>query len=79
MPELKLNLDPGDLSLAEVRDIEDKSGKPISTVIEDLKSLEYNMDEVIAVLWVLQRREDPGFTFEDAENLKLSEIDIQTS
>jgi len=74
--KLNLTLDPASLTLGEIGDLEQQAGCPIMTLLADLRAGRYNMREVIAVLWVLQRRDNPALTLDDVRNTKLSDVEF---
>lgn len=66
----------GDLTLGEVADMEEKAEKPVSEILVDLRTGAYSMKELLAFVWVVGRRENPDFTWDDARALSLDDIEI---
>lgn len=50
----------------------DESGRPVSQVEIPLKALK-------ALIWVIKRREVVGFSLEDARNVRVSALDIDSA
>lgn len=63
-----LEIDLGDLRIREIEDLEDKTGRPFDALFEDGKP----RGTVLRALgWVIKRRDDPDFTWEEAGELKI--------
>lgn len=60
------------LTLGEVAAVEEKSGLAVTEIGEPGVPMAKFM---AAVAWVFKRRTDPGFTFEQALDLPMSELD----
>lgn len=69
--KVKLNLE--ELTLREIEDFEAAGGLAISEVGAG-KALPARA--LRALVWIMQRREDPSFTFEAAGDVKVSELDF---
>lgn len=66
MPELDIN----SLTLKEIEDIEDTIDLPLSELFSGKKSAK----GLRALAWIIERRTNPGFTYEQAGDLPLTAI-----
>lgn len=66
-----MNFDINDLTIGEIADIEEATGKGISDLFADGTSQARVMQ---AVVWIARRREDASFTFADAGNMTFTEL-----
>lgn len=71
---IDLTIDLDDMSLGEIVDFEDASGSLIGSIDESNLSAR----ELVALVWIAQRRTDPDFTFDDAREVKVSQLNIPT-
>lgn len=69
-------LDIGSLTLREIEDFEAASGMAIGEIGEG-KALPARA--LRAAVWILQRREDPSFTFEAAGDVRVTDLDFGES
>lgn len=64
------------LTLGEAMDFEEKSGLTLA-------SLQRNtippMRALVAIIWVLGRRNDPAFTFDQAKEVRFSDINFEAA
>ena len=66
-----MNLNVDDLTLGELEDIEERTGVNVAT----LRGGGPPPSKVLtALVWVMKRREDPSFTYEQARELKVTEL-----
>lgn len=68
----KLQIDATDLTLAEYGEIEETLGASL----EDLLAGVGKWKAVAAMAWIIRRREDPSFTFEDAGAYRMGDIEL---
>lgn len=68
---MKINLDVSKLTLREVEDFEEATGLPISS----LKPGSVTAKQMRGIIWLTQRRADPDFTYEQAGDLILGELE----
>lgn len=66
-----MNFDINDLTIGEVADIEEATGKSISTLFDGSGSQARTLQ---AVIWIVRRREDPTLTLEQAGNMTFTEM-----
>jgi len=52
---------------ADGKPVRDKRGRP-------LQQVRMTMKEVIALMWLIRRRDEPGFTLEDARKLRVADL-----
>jgi hypothetical protein len=67
----KLRLDPNELTPGDL-----KRARVALDGRNPWELLEDPLDAMILAIWCFKSREDPTFTFEDAENVKLGEFDM---
>lgn len=67
-------LDPDDLTLGEIEDIEEIAGVPVATLFSDPKALPAKA--LTAIVYVMKRRSDPEFTIERARATTIGSLDI---
>jgi hypothetical protein len=48
--------------------VRDKRGRPVQQV-------DFSMEEYTGLMWLIRRRDDPGYTWEQAENLTLRDME----
>lgn len=60
-----------DLELWEIEEFEEKSGVALAQVV-DASTLPFRA--VAALCWIVKRRDDPDYSYEEARRLKLSQI-----
>ncbi|MFE1095883.1 hypothetical protein [Streptomyces smyrnaeus] len=51
--------------------IKDEKGRPV-------KSMELDPLHLVTMVWLLQKKKDPNFSFEDAMNVPAVELDVQS-
>lgn len=69
----RINIDPDDLTLNEVEEVETILGAPIDGIFTSGKP---RAAALKAVLLVITRRTDPDATLESVGNVKLSELSL---
>ena len=74
---IHLELDVNRFTLAELEDLEEATGMSFVQLGERLQSGDYPIKLLRALVWILRRRTDPGFTLEDARELSLGDIRFQ--
>lgn len=71
---MKVNLDIGSLTLREIEDFETKTQMGIS----DLGAGKAMPAKALrALVWILTRRNDPSYSYEDAGDVKITELDFE--
>ncbi len=70
---MEIILDVGELTIGDVEDIEEICGRPFDELDFDKPSAKL----VKAVVYILNRRTNPGFTLDDAREVKLSEVKVK--
>jgi len=72
---MDLTLDMAKLTLGDMADWEEYTGKPLTSLAGvDVATL--SAKEMIAVVWLAGRQDNPSFTLEDAKRMPLSEIEV---
>ena len=61
-----------ELTLGDIAEVEEMSGQSFAS-LTDGKSAKGSL--MVALAWVIKRKEDPKFSYEDAKQLKMSEIE----
>ncbi len=61
-----------ELTLGDVAEVEELSGQPLSS-LGDPNAPKGKL--MIAVAWIIKRKEDPKFTYEHAKRLTMDEIE----
>lgn len=72
MTVLKFDID--DLTLEELVLIEDKVGE---SAMATLASGQVSAKAMTAVVWIIHRREDPEYAYEDALKVRVVDLDFQ--
>ncbi|MDP9388183.1 MAG: hypothetical protein M3Q48_09810 [Actinomycetota bacterium] len=67
-----LTIDPDDLTLGEVEQLEELTGKPLGEMFNGAISAK----AATALVYVIKRREDPAFTLDDARAFKIGGLNI---
>lgn len=65
-----MKIDPDKLTFREVLDVEDKAGMGIADVFKTQSTR-----GLAALVWVVRRREDAGFSWDDALDMEISATD----
>jgi len=68
-------VDPDDLTLGEVEDFEQASGTSIANVLAG----EVSARALIALVWVMKRRDNPAFTMDDARKIRFGQFGKTTA
>lgn len=63
-----------DLSVGEVCDLEDATGKSFMEVADGLRR--GSMSSMMGLLWVVRRRDEPGLAFEDLRAVRVSDLRV---
>lgn len=69
---MKLVLDVDEMTLGELEELEALAG----CTIEDIMQGERSVRSMIAIIFILRRRDNPAFTLEDAKRVKMSELEL---
>lgn len=74
-----LKFDPEDLTIGEMEDLEQAAGKSFGEIIRDFRTDMFSVSTIKAIVWVVKRRDDPGFTLEQAREVKASLLFASTN
>lgn len=92
-----LAINPDDLTLGEMEEFEELSGRPLAKmlqgdVIKDengnvipgkdgkpQREIDPRVKDIIALVFLAKRREEPDFTLAEARNIKISELQLGAS
>ena len=74
LPEI-IDFDPNDLTLGEMEEIETAAGVPFQSLVAQFEKQEMTTRAMRAVLWILIRRSNPDYTFEDTANVSIGDLD----
>lgn len=69
---MKLTINLDDLTLGDLADLEDVSGVSLTGI--NLKNPPLKV--IPALVWIQQRRTEPGFTYEMARAIKLTDLEM---
>lgn len=72
-PEAPLVIDPDDLTLGEVTKLEVMAGKGMDTLFGEGG---FKGPALTALATIVIQRDDPDFTYKDAEGIKMTAIDM---
>jgi len=67
----RIRVDQADITLAELADVEDALGCSLGVAFDRSQA-----KAIAALAWISQRRADPLFTFAQALELRMSDLDI---
>lgn len=81
---MKLQIDPARMTLRDMEDMEAVTGQPIGAFLErfqgrrgeEVSLADFPAKMITAMVWVFGRKEEPGFTLDEARDLALTELDI---
>lgn len=77
---MKLNLDPDALTFGDLEDYENLTGVPLMSIFGEDKEgnpLErLPAKQVVALVWICGRSENPDFTYEDARKVPITSIEV---
>jgi hypothetical protein len=73
--QTKMRLDMADLTLEDLADVGELLGMALSDIMQGPKQAL----GIAAVAWVLHKRDDPTYTYEQARKLRLADIDLVNS
>jgi hypothetical protein len=89
-----LQLDPDDLTLGEMEEFEELSGRPLAKMMQGeivrdeedqplrdargkvVREVDPRVRDVIALVFLAKRRENPDYTLDDARKVKVSELKL---
>lgn len=71
---MRISLDVESMTLREVEDFEVASGLTIGDIGPGKKT---PARALRAIVWIVQRRQDPAFTFEDAGEVRITDLDFE--
>lgn len=74
-----LAFDPNDLTLGELETFEEVCGKPFAEALPAsgaAKDWVPGIKEIVALTYIIKRREDPEFTLDDARNTRIGELEL---
>lgn len=67
-------IDPNTLTLGELEEIEEISGRPVSL---ELGRGTPSIRTLIGIVYVMKRRSDPSYTLDDARALQISTVKLE--
>lgn len=70
---MNFNFDPNSLTVGELVDIEEVSGADAMAGLSDGK---VSPKALLALVWVLHRRDDPTFTLDQARTIKVTDLKV---
>jgi len=70
--DLRFDLDS--LTVGELEDLEDRLGAGLDEIIRQLQQGGRSAKLLRAIVWVTQRRTEPGFTWEQAGAVRVTEV-----
>lgn len=68
-----MKIDANQLTLNDLKEVEKLSGGSL----QGLAAGEMSADMLIALVFVVKRREDPGFSLEDAGNVRIGDLEVE--
>lgn len=71
-----ISIDPSELTLGDIADLEEHVGIPGSEIFVKLSAGDWSAKMFEGMAWVAGRRDNPEFTLEAARKLRMSEIEI---
>lgn len=74
--KLVLEFDPDDLTLEEAEALEETTGRPLAEIAVRFTRGQLSMKELIVLVWLARRREDPTFTIEDARRVRITSLAV---
>jgi hypothetical protein len=81
--EEKLRISEDDLTVGDLEDFEDIVGRPIGEVLPrtraEAKGWVPSAKVLKALVFIAKRRDDPGFTIEDARRVRVTELELAAS
>lgn len=77
-PGESLRVDPDELTIGDLEDFEEAAGVAFEDafVAGPDGNVKPSLKAIKAIVWVVKRQSDPGFTLDDARNVKLVELEI---
>lgn len=78
---MKIKLDPEALTFGDMEDFEEVSGSPLMEAFANVgKSGEMatlKAKDLVALVWICGRAEDPEFTLDQARRVRMSDIEVE--
>ena len=74
---MKIRVNPSDLTLGDIADLEEHVGIPGSEIFTRLASGDWSAPMFEAMVWITARRDNPDFKLEDAKKVLLSDVEIE--
>ena len=74
----KILFDLDNMTLAEVEEIEDAAGAPVSAIIRGMAGGPLTARMIAAMLWSSRRKANPTYTLEEARAVKIGEVAFAT-
>ena len=72
-----LVIDPNQLTLAELEEIEDLTGQSSGVLFGNKENM--SVKTIRALVYIVKRRDDPTFTYEDAGSLAIGELEVDVA
>jgi hypothetical protein len=73
---MKIQVNPSDLTLGDIADLEEHAGVPGSALFTKLASGDWSAKMFEGMVWITVRRDNPDYTVEDAKKVLLSDIEM---
>ena len=71
MTDQRVRVDAGELTLGELADLEVELGGSLDTIMEGSQAR-----GIAGIVWVVKRRDDPDFTFDQALGLRMADLEL---
>jgi hypothetical protein len=71
----KMRLDMADLTLGELADVTERLGVGLQEALQGPAQPR----AMAAIVWIIRRRDDPTFTFEQALEIRMADLEVETS
>lgn len=72
-----MRFDVNDLTLEELCDLEDAIGD--ENLYGKLAEGKVSAKAMVGLVWIIRRRDEPGFSFDDAKKLKVTDLNIEVA
>lgn len=73
---MKIRVNPSDLTLGDMADLEEHVGIPGSEIFSQLSEGDWSAKMFEGLVLVTARRDNPDFTIEDARNVRLADLEM---
>ena len=81
---MKLTIDPEQMTLRDMEDLEQVSGKPVGEFIAkfqgkaggDIRLVDFDAKTIVAMVWIFGRKSEPGLTLDAARDTALASLEF---